>query len=247
MKAIPLVIILFGSSQGFVIDHALGVGHQRIGRQRAILARRLSPLLEVWVEEAEDDFVDQAGNLEEGEVCLLSLKAFASDPDNDDDERLLCAGALVRRPSGEICDAWTADAILPNGGPNLQLSGAVKVLDALFLFHLQSEPNSPWALRTFVLQCGTSGSEYSCASYMAGELRGFRRLRDMVLTDSIYEGDYFGDDLDGMVFDYHRGKRIYEQVARTDDWEVAAEIWMLLPDANSIKACTVTKERERDL
>ncbi len=239
-------MIPFGAVQGFVINRSRFISNQRCGCRTGILPSRLSPLLEVWVEEAEDDFVDQAGNLEEGEVCLLSLKAFATDPDNGEDERLLCAGALVRRSSGEICDAWTADAILPNGGPNLQLSGAVKILDELFLCHLKSEPASPWALRTFVLQCGSPDSEYSCASHMAGQLRGFRRLRDMVLIDSIYEGEYYGEDLDGMVFDYHRGKGIYEQVARTDDWEVAAEIWMLLPDANSIKVCTVVKEQEHD-
>lgn len=245
-KVICYVVVLFCTAQSFVIDRCRSVSHQRIGSRTEHLPRQMSPLLEVWVEEAEDGFVDQAGNLEDGEVCLLSLKAFASDPDNDDNGRLLCAGALVKRPSGEICDAWTADAILPNGGPNLQLSGAVKLLDDLFLFHLKSEPTSPWALRNFVLQCGSSGSEYSCASYMAGQLRGFRRLRDMVYTDSIYEYDYYGDDLEGMVFDYKRGKRIYEQVARTDDWEVASEIWMLLPDVDSMKACTVVKEEEHD-
>jgi hypothetical protein len=205
-------------------------------------------LPEVWVEEADDDFVDEKENLEVGEVCLLSLKAFATDPDDPEGERFLCAGALVQRPLDSVCDAWTADTILRKGGPNLQLQGAVKLLDELFLHHLKRNPNSVDALRDFVLQCGASDSEYSCASHMAGLSRGFRPLREMVRINSIYEAEYYcNEDLDGMVFDYTMGKRRYEKVALTDDWEMAAEIWTLLPDPDTIHANIVVKEQEQDL
>jgi len=160
----------------------------------------------IWIEDAEEGFVDEDENLEPGEVCLKSVKSFASgvvpvvasskresisqststsirvvrhgiadtNPekkiDNEDDEeyekRFLSAGALVQRPSYHkdqyhdddddhnkspssvkaatetgtgICDAWMADSILTEGGPNLQLQGALRVLDDLFLFHLQRE------------------------------------------------------------------------------------------------------------
>ncbi|KAI2500525.1 hypothetical protein MHU86_13949 [Fragilaria crotonensis] len=218
IKAIWLVMIPFGAVQGFVIDRSRSIGNQRFGCRTGILPCRLSPLLEVWVEEADDDFLTR--------LETSKRVKFVSFP-----SKRLLPTLTMPRTSG--CYAPVR-------------CGAVKILDELFLRHLKSEPGSPWALRTFVLQCGSPDSEYSCASHMAGQLRGFRRLRDMVLIDSIYECDYYGDDLDGMVFDYHRGKRIYEQVARTDDWEVAAEIWMLLPDANSIKVCTVVKEQELD-
>lgn len=199
----------------------------------------------VWAQDAEDGFVDSEENLEEGEVCHRAVKAFSSTHDDDDDEAtFLCAGALVQRPNGCVCDAWTADA--EDGIPNLQLQGAVKVLDELFLHHLKESNNTAYpvaALRNFVLQCETE-----CASYMAGQSRGFRSLKDMVRDDSIYSEEYYGDDaLDGMVFDYEVGKRLYEQVARTEDWELAAEIWSFLPDPETIKECIVIKEQEQDL
>jgi hypothetical protein len=203
---------------------------------------------DIWVEDAEDGFVDSQENLEEGETCRLSLKAFASDPDDEEGERLLCAGALVQRPASSVSDAWTADAILSKGGPNLQLNGAVKLLDEMFLFHLKNDPNNPGALKNFVLKCGSSTSEFSCASHMAGQLRGFRPLRDMVRVNSIYTVEHYEEDSDmeGMVFDYQLGKRSYEQVALTSDWEMAAEIWSLLPDPDLVESYTVVKEQEQD-
>lgn len=144
----------------------------------------------VWIEEAEEGFVDDEENLEPGEVCLRSIKSFASgaplkgeaasnnraapgdskavpsisiafeirEEEEECDRRFLSAGALVQRPryddepengSGNtsdtnsdttgICDAWMADSLLKEGGPNLQLMGALLVLDDLFLHHLQRE------------------------------------------------------------------------------------------------------------
>ena len=66
--------------------------------------------LKVWVREAEEGFVDEEENLEEGEVCHLALHAYASslesmslrsrcNPAHKDEnvDRFLCAGALVQR------------------------------------------------------------------------------------------------------------------------------------------------------
>ena len=151
----------------------------------------------VWVKEAEEGFVDEEENLEPGEVCLRSVKSFASavprnsdstiridfEIDDVENRRFLSAGALVRRPfydnddSNEICDAWMADSLLNEGGPNLQLMGALLVLDDLFLDHLQRElenhraknqmenenpstdqaDDDSWAIRAlenFVVHCG---------------------------------------------------------------------------------------------
>lgn len=67
--------------------------------------------LKVWVREAEEGFVDEEENLEQGEVCHLALHAYASSleslslrsrchPAHKDEhvDRFLCAGALVQRP-----------------------------------------------------------------------------------------------------------------------------------------------------
>ena len=146
----------------------------------------------VWIEEAEEGFVDDEENLEPGEVCLRSIKSFASgvplegavaaaasnnraapgdtntapsirvdfdikeEEEEECDRRFLSAGALVQRPRYDdqpensngshpnsdntgICNAWVADSLLKEGGPNLQLMGALLVLDDLFLHHLQRE------------------------------------------------------------------------------------------------------------
>ena len=73
----------------------------------------------IWIEEAEEGFVDEDENLMMGEQCLFAIKAFAGSllgreevkeeqnmflnenevDNNSQDKRLLCAGALVQRPS----------------------------------------------------------------------------------------------------------------------------------------------------
>eukprot|EP00551_Chaetoceros_affinis_P009439 CAMPEP_0203667652 /NCGR_PEP_ID=MMETSP0090-20130426/4449_1 /ASSEMBLY_ACC=CAM_ASM_001088 /TAXON_ID=426623 /ORGANISM="Chaetoceros affinis, Strain CCMP159" /LENGTH=386 /DNA_ID=CAMNT_0050531877 /DNA_START=63 /DNA_END=1223 /DNA_ORIENTATION=- len=73
----------------------------------------------VWIEEAEEGFVDEDENLMMGEQCLFATKAFAGSllgreevkedqniflhenkvDNNNQDKRLLCAGALVQRSS----------------------------------------------------------------------------------------------------------------------------------------------------
>jgi len=76
----------------------------------------------VWVEDAESGFVDADDNLEDGEICLRAVKAFASPPpspstsvttlkfndysdeEEQQDKRFLCAGALVRRPLTTMVD-----------------------------------------------------------------------------------------------------------------------------------------------
>lgn len=86
--------------------------------------------IKIWLEEAEEGFVDDDENLMMGEICLRAVKAFASDPDDESEsgsnKRFLCAGALVQRPDSDICDAWMADSFLDEA--NVQLQGAVRLL-----------------------------------------------------------------------------------------------------------------------
>ena len=76
----------------------------------------------VWIEEAEDGFVDEEENLEPGEICLRTIKSYASGSSNravesessapsirvafdvceeQEHRRFLSAGALVRRPPND--------------------------------------------------------------------------------------------------------------------------------------------------
>lgn len=182
----------------------------------------------VWIEDAEDGFVDDNENLMLGEKCLKSVKAFAQDTisihddDDDDDQekRFLGAAALAQRPQpfSDIHDCWIADALMDE--TNAQFKGAIKLLDHLFLFYLQSMKGritqSPFSIQKvvscFIVQCGHPDSEYHCASYMAALYRGFKPLKDMIHFDA-RQGQYAhnftylehldlqNEDLDAMVFD----------------------------------------------
>lgn len=208
-------------------------------------------LPKVWVEDAEDDFVDEEENLEEEEVCLKSLKAFCSS--DNDDPLFLCAGALVQRPESKVCDAWTADSLLAS--PNLQLQGATKILDQLFLFHLrQHEDDSLCGLRYFVLRCAEE-QETAFASHKASQLRGFRPLQEnMLRADSIYTSHCYDHDWEGaMVFDYWLGKQRYKEQAAVfleeqnegepfyTEQQTILEILDLLPDADTIQRHTIKR------
>ena len=86
----------------------------------------------VWVEEAEEGFVDEDENLMMGEVCLRAVKAFAgtvcgkvNDKDESmdtvttkgiEDKRLLCAGALVQRPPPSASTGRDGDSNADVGG-----------------------------------------------------------------------------------------------------------------------------------
>uniref|UniRef100_A0A7S3Q258 Uncharacterized protein n=1 Tax=Chaetoceros debilis TaxID=122233 RepID=A0A7S3Q258_9STRA len=227
----------------------------------------------VWVEPAEEGFVDEDENLMMGEVCLRAVKAFAgninldqeqneqddamdrrSDPvlvpvafemkDSDDsagedvlskattnnikDRRLLCAGALVQRPSTRtssssssssqilVCDAWMADGFMDE--TNLQFQGARQVLDDLFYHHLNTSSSSQLLeeiLYTFVVQCGGMESDWHFASHRAVKSRGFKQLKQYdPLKDSVAVEpepssssccwnylDSEEEDLDAFVFD----------------------------------------------
>ena len=108
---------------------------------------------QIWIEPAEDGFVDHDENLEEGEILVKAVKAFSANQDNDD-KKFLCAGALIQRPPSPtstdvnmtIYDAWMADAIMDgNGGPNLQIQGAMGILDELYRHFLSTDNrNMPW-------------------------------------------------------------------------------------------------------
>eukprot|EP00957_Ditylum_brightwellii_P209341 15361275-Ditylum_brightwellii.AAC.1 len=96
-----------------------------------------------------------------------------------------------------VFDAWIADAMLKDGivgGPNLQLRGAMQLLDQLFCRFLQIEHDGmkryyqqqreqrhqqhlqqipPPPKYTLILRCGVEDGIYTCASYRAAILRGF--------------------------------------------------------------------------
>lgn len=166
----------------------------------------------VFIEEAEDGFVDHEENLEEGEMCIKAVKAFAK---QNDEKLFLCAGALVRRPPSPITtntdatsltiyDAWTADAIMSGkGGPNLQVQGAMCVLDDLYRLFLSTCADRD---SVFVIQCGRATSEYTCASYSAALSRGFRPIEDMIAQNHSGEGEsessfWHEEIVDGLVLD----------------------------------------------
>jgi hypothetical protein len=267
MRAMRAAAVLFGCAivpaHGFGIDMFLGRGN-KVGRGRhrsrsgRIPQRATSTLYGhlpvIWVEDAEADFVDEEENLEDGEVCIKSLKAFASKPvaeteEDSSEPRFLCAGALVQRPpSSQVCDAWTADSILMEGGPNLQLQGALKLLDELLLFQLRRHSDNPiLALQTFVVKCGSLDSEYTCASYMAATARGFRPLRELVRINSIYTASCYDNDLDGSVLGAQEGKEIYRKLAFIEEDEsvsledqriASTSIYHLLPDDDTIRRLT---------
>jgi len=200
------------------------VPYQDKPRQRQQQTTSISAAVKIWVEEAEDGFVDEEENLEEGEVCIRAVKAFASTASHDQEyegKRFLCAGALVQRPAAsndkrslQLYDVWMADSILEEGGPNLQIQGAVQILDDLFLHHLQRHANNNnnnhnissadmvvSALRSFVVQCDAD-SDFTCASYQAMLDRGFRPLPKILEgeddnTTAIYRvEDYVDNDDD---------------------------------------------------
>lgn len=175
------------------------------------LRSRLS--VRVWIEPAEEGFVDDDENLMFGEVCIRAVKAFASDPDDENNKRLLCAGALVQRPSSNICDCWMGDATLSE--TNIQSQGAMLVLDDLFHFHLErSNANSlEKMISTFIVQSGAE-NDYQCASDVAALNRGFKPLRDLTYDRKhayahLEHLDLEHEDLDALVFDIATGAERY--------------------------------------
>ena len=177
--------------------------------------------VKVWLEQAEEGFVDEDENLMMGEICLRAVKAFASNADDADGvKRLLCAGALVQRPSSNVCDAWLADAFMDE--TNLQFKGATLVIDDLFHYHLKrsNAVDIEGISSTFVVQSGLAESAYHCASYMAARQRGFKPLKeytvewhDLSHTDSIPQYlrnlDMEEEDPDAMLFDFSNCSDIY--------------------------------------
>ena len=193
--------------------------NQRISTSRLSSHRQVS----VWVEEAEDGFVDEEENLMTGEKCVKVVKAFATDPDDENDHRFLCAGALIKRPDSDVYDAWMADSLLDE--PNTQFKGALLALDYLFAHYLEqciqfgqdsSETTFEEISAKFFLQCGSINSEYHCASNMAARERGFRPIKDFInASDSSSSHrvleyiDTDEEDIDSMIFDVDRGVSKY--------------------------------------
>lgn len=204
--------------------------------------------LRIWIEEAEDSFVDDEENLEEGEICLRAVKAFASDPDDESKKRFLCAGALVQRPPLQgrlqLYDAWIADSIMDDGGPNLQKLGALKIIDDLFFHHLKNKSinaDDMSVLKSFVIQCNND-NEFTCASYHAAIERGFTPIHCILREeDTIYDSrDYTGEDdlLNGNLFNYSIGVQRYRQAAARNfddaDSYLISKIVRLLPKQDLI-------------
>lgn len=260
-NAIAALVLSIAHVHGFIAPRSLSILSAHIVRSlRCVESCRnsgkgeanLSALVPlVWVEDAEHDFVDEDENLEDGEICIKSMKAFASPTGTfASSPRFLGAGALVQRPSEyQICDVWMADSILDEGGPNLQFQGALKLLDQLLLFDLERFANDPiLGLQSFVVQWGSLESPFTCASYMAAKSRGFRPLRELGRLSSIYMLTMYNNDFDGMVLDVVEGKKIYSMVAEaeqsptftqpSEEQRVASTIYSLLPDDQTIRRFT---------
>ena len=90
----------------FVCVSALAPGSCGLRRRGLVLRARIQ------VTEADDGFVDET-NLEDGEVCVVALKAF------DAFDTCLGAGALVATERGY--DVWLADSEEDGIGQNIQV------------------------------------------------------------------------------------------------------------------------------
>ena len=209
-KRIIVVMILTFSQVGsaFLGQHS---NHIVAGRSKieGLLAQ-----VSVWVEDAEDGFVDDDENLMMGEVCLKSVKAYANDPYNEGEKRFLGAAALVARPSSNICDCWIADSLLDE--TNIQLQGAMLLLDNLFHYHLErsNAKTLEEMISSFIVRSGSAESNFHCASYMAALNRGFKPLKDLTYDKNhafahFEHLDLEEEDLDSLVFDISSGVERY--------------------------------------
>ena len=146
----------------------------------------------ILVEEAETGFVDDKENLEEGETLLRAVKAFGLCGGGQEDaarrKDFLCAGALVQRPTYDATthDIWVADSLEEDGlSPNLQVKGAMQVIDELFLTHLRLERNAlndSGETIKLVVQTG-SHSPTLVASHFAALSRGFRQMDESDMAE----------------------------------------------------------------
>ena len=168
----------------------------------------------IFVVEAEEGFVDDVENLEEGESLRRAVKAFAERKDGTGEVDFLCAGALVQRPydsSGFVKhDMWVADSDEKEGlSPNLQAKGAAKIIDDLFLAHLQLEEASlrlsPSKAYHLTVQTGLH-SPSLFASHHAALSRGFQPCCEVWNQEGVE---------DGLRFNVHDGIRKYTSLA----WE----------------------------
>ena len=219
-------LMLFRPAAGRVRGGALALAQTADGAggddRAAFLPRGIE------LREAEAHFVDEEENLEEGEKLLRAIKAF--------DERgvMLCAGALVRSThdenyetdgwdralqllsdtsSGEsevryFHDLWLGDSIESGVGPNIQMKGALSVLDCLFLHHLRHASAS----EKFRVH---ADGDLASASRSAARSRGFKFE---VQQDT-------GEDI--LVWDsWHLGPEAYTRAAVAD---AASSQQLLLP------------------
>ena len=189
----------------------------------------------VEIREAEEHFVDEEENLEEGETLIRAIKAF------DDRGVLLCAGALVRSTLREnypdreaqwdaaalhlsagdrgsagggegdaakeeiFHDLWLSDSIESGVGPNLQIKGALAVLDCLFLHHLRHCEYFGMRFRGMAHFRVHAEGEFASSCRVAAQQRGF--------AFEVQEDT--GEDI--LVFDsWHAGPEAYTRAALAD-------------------------------
>lgn len=195
----------------------------------------------VWIEQAEENFIDSDENLMHGEVCLRAIKAFANDPNGSDEKRFLCAGALVQRPNSNIRDAWMADTLTEE--PNIQMKGASLILDDLFYHHLTTSNAHDLyeVISTFIVQSGRSESEYHAGSNFAVRSRGFKTLEKLFYDEGDIDGGiipvkdlyrkhliFENEDIDSMVFSVHDGFNCYASLSDDSTAPLASKVSAIL-------------------
>ena len=169
----------------------------------------------VWIEEAEEGFIDDDENLMTGEICVRSMKAFVTFDDNQNKKSLLCAGALIKRPLSNIYDCWMADSLFDE--TNIQLQGAKMILDDLFYFHLNRSNSNTLEEMTsnFIVQSGYAESDFHSASYMSAIQRGFKPIKEITMYGQIPIASHLkhldvdNEDSDALIFDIFDGIERY--------------------------------------
>ena len=153
---------------GFVIA-AVGLSWPAPCAARGCCAPRAVPVRllcepAVILKGAEPNFVEPGENLNPDETLVQALKTF-----DGHNGALLCAGALIWRRTeshGHVHDLWIADSLDRGVGANVQMRGALRILDALFLRHLRS------GVAEFNVLAG-SGEGCTTAAHAAARSRGF--------------------------------------------------------------------------
>ena len=182
---------------GFVIA-AVGLSWPAPCAARGCCAPRAVPVRllcepAVILKGAEPNFVEPGENLNPDETLVQALKTF-----DGHNGALLCAGALIWRRTdshGHVHDLWIADSLDRGVGANVQMRGALRILDALFLRHLRS------GVAEFNVLAG-SGEGCTTAAHAAARSRGFVHELECPETAELL-----------LRFDWDLGAATYRRVA----------------------------------